>query len=81
MLTEILGCSEAWKWTVEENLSSRFAFITSGNYYRRFLQEGSLVKGTPFSSGLPEPQNDVKDGSTLQQRNIHLLIGPVPPFE
>lgn len=41
---------------------------------------GEFCKGTPFSSGLLEPQDDVKHGSTLQQRNINLRIGPVLPL-
>lgn len=80
MITEILRWSEAWKWPVEGNLSSRFAFINSGNCYRLFLQKKSLVKGAPFTSGLPELQDDAKDGSTPRQRHICLLIGPVLPL-
>lgn len=41
---------------------------------------GEFCKGTPFSSGLLEARDDVKHGSTLQQRNINLLIGPVLPL-
>jgi len=65
---------------IDRNLSSTFGFTTSGNCYKLFLQEGSFVKGTLFSSGSPEHQDGVKNGSTLQQRNIHLLIGPVLPL-
>lgn len=81
MITEILGWSEAWQWPVEENLSSRFAFINvSGDGYRLFLQKESLVKGAPFSSGLSELQDDAKDGSTPSHRHTCLLIGPVLPL-
>lgn len=44
-ITETLGWSEAWKWPVEENLSSRFGFTTSGNGYRIFFAEGEFCKG------------------------------------
>lgn len=44
-ITEMLGWSETWKWPVEENLSSRFGFTTSGNGYRLFFAEGEFCKG------------------------------------
>lgn len=62
ILTEILEWSEAWKWPVMGTSLPGLDLQPLATATGYFLQEGSFVKGTPFSSGLPEPQDDVKDG-------------------